>query len=260
MTQTLWTFEGSVPGPTLRGKVGDLFTVTLVNDGQMDHSIDFHASEVAWNDEMRSIAPGEQLVYQFRAEHTGIVMYDCGTAPALHHIGMYGALVVDPPDLAPVDHEYLFVQSELYRGPQGEPGHLGKMQDAAWDAVVFNGYANQYKHAPIRVEPGETIRAWVLDAGPSENSSFHVVGTVFDTVYKEGEYQLRPGPNQGGAQALDLQPAQGGFVRVHPGRERPLPDRHPQVRQRRPGRPRPVPGRRGRPDRRRRPLTAFRDG
>jgi nitrite reductase (NO-forming) len=214
VTQTMWTFEDSVPGPTLRGRIGDLFTITLVNDGQMDHSIDFHASEVAWNDEMRSIGPGEQLVYQFKAEHSGIFMYHCGTAPALHHIGngMYGALVVDPPDLAPVDHEYLFVQSELYLGPQGQPGDLTKMQDADWDAVVFNGYVNQYSHAPIRVEPGQTIRAWVLDAGPSENSSFHIVGTVFDTVYKEGGYLLRPGPNQGGSQALDLQPAQGGFV------------------------------------------------
>src|SRR5262245_20303825 len=72
VTQMMWTFEGSAPGPTLRGKVGDLFTVTLVNDGQMDHSIDFHASEVAWNDEMRSNGPGEQLAHQFLAEPHGI--------------------------------------------------------------------------------------------------------------------------------------------------------------------------------------------
>jgi nitrite reductase (NO-forming) len=77
---------------------------------------------------------------------------------------------------------------------------------------VFNGYVNQYLHAPIQVEPGQRIRVWVLDAGPSENSSFHIVGTVFDTVYKEGAYLLRPDALSGGAQALDLQPAQGGFV------------------------------------------------
>jgi nitrite reductase (NO-forming) len=53
---------------------------------------------------------------------------------------------------------------------------------------------------------------WILDAGPSENSSFHIVGTVFDTVFKEGNYLLRPDASRGGAQALDLQPAQGGFV------------------------------------------------
>jgi nitrite reductase (NO-forming) len=214
VTQEMWTFDDMVPGPVIRGKVGDLFTVTLVNEGRIGHSIDFHASKVAWNDEMRTIGPGESLVYQFRAEYAGVWMYHCGTAPALHHIGngMFGAIIIDPPDLTPVDHEYVLVQSELYLGPDGEPGDLAKMQDDEWDAVVFNGYWNQYKAAPIRVEPGQRVRTWVLDAGPSENSAFHIVGTVFDTVYKEGSYLLRPDARQGGSQVLDLQPAQGGFV------------------------------------------------
>ncbi|MGD9750116.1 MAG: multicopper oxidase domain-containing protein [Acidimicrobiia bacterium] len=214
VTQELWTFEDQVPGPVLRGRVGDLFTITLVNDGKMAHSIDLHASKVAWNDEMRSIAPGESLVYQFKALYAGAFMYHCGTAPALHHIGngMYGAIIIDPPELAPVDHEFVIVQSELYLGPQGQPGDLTKMQREAWDAVVFNGYVDQYKHRPIRVEPDQRIRVWVIDEGPSENSAFHIVGTVFDTVYKEGTYLLRPDGRQGGSQVLDLQPAQGGFV------------------------------------------------
>ena len=216
VTQTMWTFDGTVPGTTLRGRVGDIFTIRLVNDGSIGHSLDFHASKVAWNDEMRTIEPGESLVYQFQAKHAGAFMYHCGTQPALHHIGngMAGAIIIDPPGLPAVDHEYLFVQSELYLGPQGEPGDLAKMQDEAWDAIVFNGYVNQYQHAPIRVEPGERIRAWVVDTGPSENSSFHVVGTVFDTLFKEGAYQLRLDASRGGAQALDLQPAQGGFVEM----------------------------------------------
>ena len=214
VTQELWVFNGQSPGPIMRGKVGDIFTVTLVNEGEVGHSIDFHASKVAWNDEMRTLEPGESLVYQWEAKHAGMFMYHCGTAPALHHIGngMFGALIVDPPDLPAVDHEVFFVQSELYLGPEGEPGDLTKMQNDAWDAVVFNGYVNQYLHSPVRVEPGERVRAWVLDAGPSENSSFHIVGTIFDTVYKEGTYQLRPDERRGGAQAMDLQPAQGGFV------------------------------------------------
>lgn len=212
--QELWTFDDKVPGPILRGKVGDLFTITLVNDGKIGHSIDFHASRVAWNDEMRTIQPGESLVYQFRAEHAGAWMYHCGTSPALHHIGngMYGAIIIDPPDLPPVDRELVFVQSELYLGPQGQPGDLTKMQEERWDAVVFNGYWNQYMFDPIDVEPNERIRAWVIDDGPSENSAFHIVGTVFDTVWKEGTYLLRPDERRGGSQVLDLQPAQGGFV------------------------------------------------
>jgi nitrite reductase (NO-forming) len=180
----------------------------------MGHSIDFHASRVAWNDEMRTIQPGESLVYQFKADYAGIFMYHCGTSPALHHIGngMFGAIIIDPPDLAPVDHEFVLVQSELYLGPDGQPGDLTKMQTDSWDAVVFNGYWSQYKFVPIRVEKDERIRVWVLDAGPSENSSFHIVGTIFDTVFFEGRYELRPDATHGGSQALGLQPAKGGFV------------------------------------------------
>jgi nitrite reductase (NO-forming) len=213
--QVMWTFNDTVPGPILRGKVGDTFRIRLVNQGTLGHSIDFHASKVAWNDEMRTIDPGKSLIYEFTADHAGIFMYHCGTAPALHHIGngMYGAVIVDPPDLRPVDHEYALIQSEIYPPTgRGEPADLVAMQQERWDAVVFNGVANQYKDRPIRVEPHESIRVWVLDAGPSENSSFHVVGSIFDRVFKEGAYVLQPESIHGGAQALDLQPAQGGFV------------------------------------------------
>ncbi len=212
--QQMWTFGDKVPGPTLRGKIGDVFEITLVNKGKQGHSIDFHASKVAWDDEMRTVNPGEKLTYRFEAKHAGAFMYHCGTAPAIHHIGngMYGAIIIDPPNLPKVDKELVFVQSELYLGDQEEVGDYGKMMAGADDAVVFNGYHNQYMHKPISIDPKDRVRAWVVDAGPSENSSFHVVGTIFDTVYKEGAYQLRPDDGKGGAQALDLQPAQGGFV------------------------------------------------
>jgi nitrite reductase (NO-forming) len=219
VTQQMWTFnlvgqEPTVPGPVLRGKIGDTFRVTLTNKGEIGHSIDFHASRVAWNDKMRTIKTGESLVYEFTADMAGAYMYHCGTDPALHHIGngMYGAIIIDPPTLAPVAKEYVLVQSEIYTGPQGQPGSLTKMKNDDWDAVVFNGYVNQYKHQPIRVEPNERIRVWVIDDGPSENSAFHIVGTIFDTTWKEGTYLLQPDARRGGSQVLDLQPAQGGFV------------------------------------------------
>ncbi len=212
--QEMWTFNNQVPGPVLRGKVGDTFRVTLVNSGALGHSIDFHASMVAWDDEMRTIQTGESLVYEFTAQFAGAFMYHCGTAPVLHHIGngMYGVIIIDPPDLAPVAKEFVVMQSELYLGPDGKPGNLTKMLNNDWDAVVFNGYYNQYKFDPIEVDANTRYRMWVLNDGPSENSAFHIVGTVFDTVYKEGAYRLQPDSGRGGAQALDLQPSQGGFV------------------------------------------------
>lgn len=212
--QLMWTFDDMVPGPTLRGKVGDTFRVTLTNKGKNGHSLDFHASKVAWDDEMRTIAQGESLVYEFKADHAGAFMYHCGTAPTLHHIGngMFGAIIIDPPELAPVEKEFVFTQSELYLGAPGKEGDYTKMLGEDFDAVVFNGYYEQYKHAPIAVEVGKRYRVWVVDDGPSENAAFHIVGTIFDTFFKEGAYQLRPDATNGGAQALDLQPSQGGFV------------------------------------------------
>jgi nitrite reductase (NO-forming) len=145
-------------------------------------------------------------------------MYHCGTAPVLHHIGngMYGAVIIDPPDLAPVDKEYAFVQSEIYAGTSTDVASLDDMLAEKWGAVVFNGYANQYSVQPITTaKAGERVRIWLLDAGPSENSAFHIVGTQWDTVFKEGAYLLRPGnAERGGSQTLDLQPSQGGFVEL----------------------------------------------
>jgi nitrite reductase (NO-forming) len=215
VSQLMWTYNGQVPGPTLRGKVGDTFEVTVVNHGTLVHSIDFHASKVAPNVTMRMIAPGASFVYKFTATHSGIFMYHCGAAPVLEHIamGMYGAVIIDPPDLSPVAHEYVLVQTELYReSVPTEAVDYNKLLNERWDAVVFNGYRNQYVDRPIRVQPNQKIRVWVIDDGPSDISSFHVIGTIFDSVYKEGAYLLQPGRDNGGGQALDLAPAQGGFV------------------------------------------------
>lgn len=218
--QERWTFGGSAPGPVLRGSVGDVFEVTLVNDGSIGHSIDFHAGSLAPDEPMRTIGPGESLTYTFTAERSGVWMYHCSTAPMSVHIanGMHGAVVVDPPDLEPADREYLLVQSEIYLGTQGGTADAAKIAAEDPDLVVFNGYANQYDHAPLTATVGERVRIWVLDAGPSRSSAFHVVGGQFDTVYSEGRYLLGgpddAGGRTGGAQVLPLLPAQGGFVEL----------------------------------------------
>jgi nitrite reductase (NO-forming) len=214
VTQRLWTYNGTAPGPILHGRIGDEFVIRLVNDASMGHSIDFHAGTLAPDRPMRTIAPGRSLVYRFRATRAGIWMYHCSSMPMSAHIanGMFGAVVIDPPGLDRVARSYVLVQSELYLGPQGGEVDLAKLAADKPDAVVFNGYANQYDHAPLRAEAGKRVRIWVLDAGPNRASSFHVVGGQFDTVYAEGAYLLRHG--SGGSQALALQPAQGGFVEL----------------------------------------------
>ncbi|WP_022900377.1 multicopper oxidase domain-containing protein [Humibacter albus] len=216
--QTLWTYNGTAPGPILRGKVGDVFHVTLVNKGTMGHSIDFHAGSLAPNKPMRTIQPGQSLTYTFTATRSGIWLYHCSTMPMSAHIanGMFGAVIIDPPGLDSVSKEFVFVQSEYYLGPQKGIVDTTKLAAENPDLVVFNGYANQYRYRPITVKAGEKVRIWVMDAGPNKASSFHVVGAQFDTVYKEGDYLLRNGGSTGtgGSQALDLEPAQGGFVEL----------------------------------------------
>ncbi|MFF9773942.1 multicopper oxidase domain-containing protein [Streptomyces sp. NPDC013978] len=212
--QQMWTFGGTAPGPTLHGKVGDVFEIILVNDDEgMGHGIDFHAGSLAPDKPMRTIQPGERLVYRFKAEKAGAWLYHCSTAPMLQHIGngMYGAVVIDPPGLAKADHEYVLVSSALYLGTPGSSAQVAKMTDGTPDAWVFNGIASQYDKRPLKMKAGERARFWVVAAGPSDGIAFHIVGTVFDTVYKEGAYLL--GPDQpGGSQVLDLATAQGGFV------------------------------------------------
>lgn len=219
--QKVWTFNGLLPGPVIRTQVGDTVRVHLVNpaESELSHSVDFHASQVAWNDEMRSIAPGEDLIYEFTTDYAGVWMYHCGTGPVLHHIanGMFGMVIVEPTGgLPPIDNEFFLVQNEWYLGPQGDVSSLAKADQAspAPDLVMFNGVAFQYKDHPIEVPTGEDVRLFVLDVGPSIDSSFHVVGTIFDDVIKEGVHLVNGNDGNWGSQAVDLSPAQGAIIEL----------------------------------------------
>ncbi len=219
--QLVWTFNGTVPGPVIRTEVGDTVRVHLVNpaEASVSHSVDFHASQVAWNDEMRSIAPGEDLIYEFTTDYAGVWMYHCGTAPVLHHIanGMFGMVIVEPEGgLPPLDDEFFIVQNEWYLGPQGEVSSLAKADVGAPspDFVMFNGVAMQYLDNPIEIATEDEIRLYVLNVGPSIDSSFHIVGTIFDTVIKEGVFLARGNDGNWGAQAVDLAPAQGAIIEL----------------------------------------------
>ncbi len=215
--QTVMTFGGRPMGPVLRASIGDTMAVHLVNNGSMGHSVDFHAGTVSPDANMRTIPPGEALDYVFQLHRSGIWLYHCSTMPMSMHIaaGMFGAVIVTPATAAAVDKEWVLVQSEAYLGPDGGEVDAGKIAEEKPDLTMFNGHANQYVHAPLQAKVGERVRIWVLAAGPSRGISFHVVGAQFDTVFKEGAFLLRPEQETGGgAQALDLASAQGGFVEM----------------------------------------------
>jgi uncharacterized cupredoxin-like copper-binding protein len=187
--------------------------ITFVNGGSkqmavnMAHSIDFHSAEVAPNKSYIDVAPGNKLTISFVAKHPGVFMYHCATQPVLMHTsaGMMGMMVVRPRNLPPVDKELWLTQEEFYLGAPGKPADMAKMSAETPDVMAFNGYANQYKANPITVRRGGKIRMYVLDAGPSKWSAFHVIGTVFDRTYSEGVVGHD-------SQTVSFAPSQGGWV------------------------------------------------
>jgi nitrite reductase (NO-forming) len=184
-----WTFGDAAPGPAIHVRQGQTVKVTLVNDAPMPHSVDFHAAQVAPNVDFTDVAAGASKTFSFKATVPGVFMYHCGTAPAFMHIanGMYGAIVVEPKGLPHADRQYVLVSSEWYldRPGDAQPADLDltKALHMTPDWVTFNGYAGQYKSHPLTANPGDTVRFWVVDAGPSLNTEFHVVGTVLERAW-----------------------------------------------------------------------------
>jgi nitrite reductase (NO-forming) len=209
-----WTFGNTVPGPVIRVREGDSVRVTLVNESPMPHSIDFHAARIPMNVAFRTIDPGEELEFAFVARDPGAYVVHCGTPPVLMHImqGMYLPIIVDPKDGwgTDADREFVLVQSEFYaqalaKGGNGADWNAAQLKQASH--VVFNGKAFQYRDHPLVVAEGDRVRFFVVNAGPSLHSDFHVVGAIFDRVYADGN----PKNVLSGVQTWTV-PAGGGAV------------------------------------------------
>jgi nitrite reductase (NO-forming) len=183
-----WTFEGNVPGPIVHCRVGDTIDFTLTNEGEIPHSMDFHAAQIDPKTAFRSVAKGQSVSYSFKPRYAGAFLYHCGSSPVLMHLGagMFGALIVDPPQPLPRAKEFVLVQNELYLGSAVngvQPFDYTKMLATLPDYVAFNGRPGQYQADPIRVKRGDRVRFYVVDAGPTIPCAFHIVGEQFDTVY-----------------------------------------------------------------------------
>lgn len=217
-----WTFGDSIPGPVLHVRVGQVVKFSMFNRSNltaevsppMPHSIDFHAAMVDPHDKYRSINPGEALHFQFTANYPGVFMYHCGTPIILQHMisGMTGMIIVAPKKGFPgkVDKEFTIVQNEFYL----------KQNDSLYETdvnsarnrqpmfVTFNGKYKQYVQKPLEVKAGDRVRLYILNAGANLTSSFHIVGTIFDKVWLDGN----PHNELRGMQTVALGSSNGAIV------------------------------------------------
>jgi nitrite reductase (NO-forming) len=212
-----WTLGSGVPGPVVHARQGQTVKVTLTNNAPMAHSVDFHAARIAPDKAFVDILPGKSFTFSFRVDDPGVYMYHCGTKPVLAHIanGMYGAIVVDPANaklLPPVHHAYVLVSGEWYLNAPGDKKPAGldmvKAHQMTPDWVTWNGYAAQYVKHPLTAHPGHTTRFYVVDAGPSLNTDFHVVGTLLQRAWVDGAVT---DPPEHGVQTVTV-PAGGGAI------------------------------------------------
>lgn len=197
VTYNFWTYNGHVPGPFIRVRVGDTLEVHLKNrSSDKTHTVDFHAVTGPGGGAPVLMAnPGQETVGAFKTLKPGLLIYHCAANPMPAHIasGLYGLVLVEPEGGLPkVDREFYVMQSEFYtEGAVGERGFQAYSSRKAFaeapEYVVFNGHASSLTgRGTLKAKVGETVRIFFGNIGPSKVSSFHVVGVIFDRVYREG--------------------------------------------------------------------------
>ncbi|GAB3802790.1 multicopper oxidase domain-containing protein [Virgibacillus kimchii] len=231
-----WNFNGEVPGPVLVVQEGDWINFTLHNmDPAIPHSMDFHAVHTDPMTGFADVEPNESGTFRFQASSPGVFMYHCATDPVLSHIanGMHGVIIVMPEDGFPtddeVDREFVIVQNEWYKYNDLEnmmnmpprqvvfsAKTLEYMDDNEVDGYTFDGrnsngtvmaISEDDPETVLYAKPGEKIRMYINNVGPNEISSFHVIGSIMEDVYLDGN----PENHLQGMQTVGL-PASGGAV------------------------------------------------
>lgn len=203
-TYTYWTFNGKVPGPFFRVRVGDTVEVHIKNNKKstMVHSVDFHAvTGPGGGAVFTQVPPGQEKVFTFKALHPGLFVYHCATPMVANHIsnGMYGLILVEPEGGLPhVDREFYVMQGELYtKEPYGHQGYqefsVEKLLAETPDYFVFNGAVGALTtEHPMKAKVGETVRIFFGVGGPNFISSLHMIGESFDRVYDQASLTSAP--------------------------------------------------------------------
>ena len=199
-----WTFNGKVPGPFIRVRVGDTIDIHLKNsaDSAMIHSVDFHAATGPGGGAAAlQVDPGKEKSMTWKALVPGLYVYHCATPMVSEHIanGMYGLILVEPEEgLPPADHEFYVMQGEIYTDvPYGQHGSaefsVEKLLNERPEYFVFNGSVGALtKLHPLQAKVGDNVRIFFGVGGPNFTSSFHVIGEIFDKVYALGGVISQP--------------------------------------------------------------------
>jgi len=204
MSYAYWTFNGHVPGPFIRVRVEDTLEIHMTNSDQsgMPHNIDLHAvTGPGGGAKVTTVTQGEERVAWFKLLHPGLFVYHCAAPPVMDHIanGMYGLILVEPAKGLPkVDREFYVLQSEFYtkEPTEGQTTLEFSHEQGANEHprfVVFNGHVGSLiGEGALKAKTGERVRIFFGNAGPNLISSFHVIGEIFDRVYREADLVSPP--------------------------------------------------------------------
>ena len=168
-----WTYNGQVPGPTIRCTEGDRLRIRFSNKGRHAHSIHFHGVHPSNMDgAFEPVHPGKSFVYEFDAEPFGVHLYHCHTVPIKRHIhkGLYGAFIVDPREGRPPANEMVMVMNGFDTNFDNEN-----------EVYAVNSVANAYMVEPIPVAVGRPVRIYLVNITEFDLlNSFHLHGMFFE--------------------------------------------------------------------------------
>lgn len=167
-----WTYNGTVPAPTIRATEGDFLRIHFENRTGHAHNLHFHGAHRPEQDGWEPVPPGGSTTYEIEAGPAGVHPYHCHTPPLAEHVsrGLYGMLIVDPPGGRLPATEVSLMLSGFSNADIGQNG-----------IVAWNGMAGFYHHYPIKVPVGEPVRAYVVNMLEYESvASFHLHAETFD--------------------------------------------------------------------------------
>ena len=210
VTYPAWTYNGRIPGPTIRAREGDRLRIVLVNGSDHPHSIHFHGVHPAAMDGVvQQVPPGGNFIYEFDAEPFGVHLYHCHTPPLPKHIskGLYGAFIVDPHQgRAKADHEFVMVMNGIDVDFDDEN-----------DFYAINTIAFHYHKNPIKIKVGQLVRVFLVNMLEFDPiNSFHLHANFFH-YYPTGTSLT---PNEYTDTIAQMQGQRGilEFRYKHPGR------------------------------------------